>query len=154
MTATNGLPENDAMKRLESAWARRREIAEFTKDYSLFALRSLIVLNGGAILATLAFIGNLYGRAEHPALKIVDLNRPLIIFAFGLVATVVAAVFGFLNFFYSQRYYGSGALTAEKLGKGSSEMRAATYASVIFVVIALGSFLLGIFNVAAVLAHA
>src|ERR1700719_4602115 len=100
MTRANGIPDDETAKRLESAWARRREIAEFTKDYSLFTLRSLVVLNGGAILATLAFIGNLYGRAgtAEPALRIADFGRPILTFTFGLVTTILAGISGYFNF--------------------------------------------------------
>jgi hypothetical protein len=70
----------EAMKRLENAWLRRRTAAEFTKDYSLFALRSLFVLNGGAIVAMLAFIGNFganEGNELHCASVRYHLTRPI-----------------------------------------------------------------------------
>jgi len=87
------------------AYDRFRRIGGiFTKDYGLFTLRSCLLLNGGAILAMLAFIGNLYGHATAtPSLELHDFNYAIGLFGLGLVATVVASICGYLNFLAAQR---------------------------------------------------
>jgi hypothetical protein len=96
---------DEYMKRMEQEWALRRDAMQFTKDYGLFTLRSCLVLNGGAILAMLAFIGNLYGHttttSSYP--KLHDFSRAIAIFGLGLVATVIASICGYFNFLAAQR---------------------------------------------------
>jgi len=95
---------DEHMKRMEQEWALRRDAMQFTKDYGLFTLRSCLLLNGGAILAMLAFIGNLYGHATAtPSLELHDFNYAIGLFGLGLVATVVASICGYLNFLAAQR---------------------------------------------------
>jgi len=95
---------DEHMKRMEQEWALRRDAVQFTKDYGLFTLRSCLLLNGGAILAMLAFIGNLYGRTSAtPSLTLHDFNYAIGLFGLGLVATVVASICGYLNFLATQR---------------------------------------------------
>ena len=94
---------DERMKCMEQEWALRRDAMQFTKDYGLFTLRSCLLLNGGAILAMLAFIGNLYGHTTAtPSLKLHDFNYAIGLFVLGLVATVVASICGYLNFLAAQ----------------------------------------------------
>jgi hypothetical protein len=69
------------LKRLEFDYALRRDALAYTKEYGLFTLKSCLILNGGAILAMLTFIGNLYGRGiSTHTLKIHDFNCALMIY--------------------------------------------------------------------------
>ncbi|HXW26222.1 MAG TPA: hypothetical protein VEK73_15870 [Xanthobacteraceae bacterium] len=139
------------MRLLKNAWLRRRDAAQLTKDYGLFTLRSLILLNGGAILAMLALIGNLYGRAADPPLRITDFRGPLILFTFGLIATLFASFFGYFNFFFSQRHYASPAVMRSAAPKPSRQMKATSLAAVAFAVISLALFAVGVLSVVRVL---
>jgi hypothetical protein len=79
----------ERMKQMDQEWGRGRDALQFTKDYSLFTLRSLLVLNGGAILAMLAFIGNLYGHAAATPFNLHDFRY--VIALFGLDGLAMAA---------------------------------------------------------------
>jgi hypothetical protein len=73
--------DDERLKRMEQLWALRRDALQFTKDYGLFTLRSCLALNGGAILAILAFIGNLYGRTQYvPSFKLHDFGYAIAMF--------------------------------------------------------------------------
>jgi hypothetical protein len=83
----------------------RRDAVQFTKEFSLFILRTCILLNGGAILAILTLLSTL---VSHPDAAIVirlrDVKIALALFAAGLIATLIAGIFGYQNFLLSQKY--------------------------------------------------
>jgi hypothetical protein len=81
------------LKRLEFYNGQQKDALAFTKEYGLFTLRELLILDGGAILAILTFIGNLYGRGIlAQTLKIHDFAYPLMLFTLGLVLTIIASI--------------------------------------------------------------
>src|SRR5882672_5609649 len=94
---------DEYVKRMDQEWALRRDALQFTKDYGLFTLRSCLVLNGGAILAMLAFVGNLYGHATQGSIKLHDFGYAIGLFTLGLVVTVMASICGYFNFLTSQK---------------------------------------------------
>jgi hypothetical protein len=81
----------------------QRDALRFTKEFGLFTLRACFILNGGAILALLAFIGNVYGRLGDSGLKPQDFRLPLCLFAAGLVASVFSSICGYFNYLESQK---------------------------------------------------
>lgn len=91
------------LKRYEHELSSKRDAVQFTKEFSLFVLRSCVVLNGGAILAILSLLGTL---VSHPksliAVTFYYVKVALCLFAAGLVATVIAGVFGYHNFLLGQ----------------------------------------------------
>jgi hypothetical protein len=44
-------------ERLEQEWALERDAVQFTKDFSLFVLRTCVLLHGGAIVALISLLG-------------------------------------------------------------------------------------------------
>ena len=59
------------------------------------AVRMVILTNGGAVVAVLAFLGNLGGKAI-PAAQIPAVGGTLIWFAWGIVAGLVSLMFAYL----------------------------------------------------------
>ena len=91
------------MRWIEQESLLQRDALHFTKEFGLFTLRACFILNGGAILALLAFIGNVYGRVGESGLKLQDFRLPLALFAAGLVASVFSSVCGYFNYLESQK---------------------------------------------------
>lgn len=61
-------------------------------------LRSLLIINGGAAVALLAFVGSMVtSEALGLADNIVELTAPLLWFGWGIVATIVAMAFAYLT---------------------------------------------------------
>lgn len=61
-------------------------------------LRSLILINGGAAVAALAFFGNLAGNQSlNITGKVADLTRPLLWFGWGVAAAVVSMIFAYFT---------------------------------------------------------
>ena len=83
-----------------------REVTEYAlqfdrhlKDYGQMALRTCILLNGGAIIALLTFIGSVVGKTVGkteiaPALFVL----PFSMFVAGLVCTVCSMTLAYLNY--------------------------------------------------------
>jgi hypothetical protein len=91
------------MRWIDLESSRQRDALQFIKEFGLFTLRACLVLNGGAILSLLAFIGNVYGRAGETGLKLQDFTLAFSLFAAGLVATVLSSICGYFNFVEWQR---------------------------------------------------
>jgi hypothetical protein len=72
------------------------------KDYGLAAIKTLTVLNGGALVALLAFVASLYGKdaTYAPMAKALTagLIVPFIWFVIGLGLAAVIAGLGYLSF--------------------------------------------------------
>ncbi len=61
-------------------------------------LRSLILINGGAAVAALAFFGNLAGNQSlNITGKVADLTRPLLWFGWGVAAAVVSMILAYFT---------------------------------------------------------
>lgn len=75
---------------------------EATINAANFVLRALLIINGGAAIALLAFIGNLVPPSEYANLpKINPCITSLMWFALGVAVTAFAMAFAyFTNFFY------------------------------------------------------
>ena len=73
------------------------------------AIRSSLLLNGGAAVALLAFLGHL---AQHNSDKVADFAKCLVLFSFGALAIVVVSGFTYL----SQWLYASNSSSVQKSG--------------------------------------
>lgn len=93
----------------ETAAAARTEYAKFeaeaarvhlaaTKEYGILCLKNLFLLNGGALVAMLAFVGNVAEKHAAIDLKAQTIVNASACFVGGLVCTVVGAFCGYLNF--------------------------------------------------------
>jgi hypothetical protein len=86
---------------------KKQRIAELEKtllkasvDSGNLALRALILINGGAAVAVLAFVGNLIGQARVPHANPNSVAVSLILFALGVVAGAAGmGLFYWFNFF-------------------------------------------------------
>jgi hypothetical protein len=115
------------------------QAVNLTKEFSLFVLKSCLVLNGGAILAILGLLGTLENRPQ-PLFR-VQLGWVKVsvgFFVAGLVATILAGVGGYLNFLWGQAPTGNQRIM--------NVARLAATASVIFAVL---FFILGAVSVMA-----
>jgi hypothetical protein len=65
----------------------------FSKDYGMNTVRTVVVLNSGAILALL----NLFGQ-KSDAFEICQLQYAAIVYLFGIVFGVLASAAGYFNF--------------------------------------------------------
>ena len=89
--------------RLEHERALERDALQFTKDFSLFVLRTCVVLHGGAILALLSLMGTIIThQVSAPLISLGAVRIAIGIFALGLVCTVLAGICGYLNFLVGQ----------------------------------------------------
>jgi hypothetical protein len=97
------MPSDRVEKLYEHELSSARDAIQLTKEYSLFVLRTCVVLNGGAILAILTLLSTL---VSHPdaviVVKFFYVKIALVLFAAGLVATLIAGIFGYHNFLWSQ----------------------------------------------------
>jgi hypothetical protein len=91
------------LKQYEHELSSERDAVQFTKEFSLFVLRSCVVLNGGAILAILSLLGTLASHAESSiVVRFWYVKIALSLFAAGLVATVISGICGYHNFLWGQ----------------------------------------------------
>lgn len=70
-------------------------------SYGAAALKSAILINGGAAAALLAFIGNVWGKGVSSA-SVTPLTSAIAYFSFG----VLAAAIGTASSYFTQYYYG------------------------------------------------
>jgi len=77
----------------------RQTSAEFSKaalESANLAIRALTLVNGGAVVALLAFVGALEASETSNSAKIDGLVAPLLAFALGIGCSVVAATVAYL----------------------------------------------------------
>jgi hypothetical protein len=67
---------------------------QYAKEYGFLAIRSLFLLNGGALVSLVAFAGNSVGKQN----MVTGLGISLALFVFGLIFAVVAMALSFWNF--------------------------------------------------------
>lgn len=79
-----------------------RDAVQFTKDYSLFVLRTCVLLHGGAIIALLGLLGTIISHPETKVISVTALRSAIAAFAIGLVVTVAAGICGYFNFLVGQ----------------------------------------------------
>jgi hypothetical protein len=71
-------------------------VNESARSYASGALKTAVIINGGAAIALLTFIGNVYSTNETNALPpIAQLTNPIMWFAWGVALAAFAMSFGF-----------------------------------------------------------
>lgn len=93
-------PEIDTLVRGQQA--ERAQAYELAQNYGRDVVRALILLNGGAIVALLTFVGALFSKADPKlsraaAAMLHEMDIPLTLFGTGLVSAVLAPAVGYLN---------------------------------------------------------
>lgn len=74
-------------------------------DYAQIALKTVILINGGASISLLAFIGNIWTKGINKS-AVESLTNSIAFFAFGVLIAAVATAFGyFTQFCYSTSQY-------------------------------------------------
>ena len=85
---------------VEHWWAFRQSSIEHSKDYGIATVRSLILINGAAIIATLTFMSRL-GENSRVNVGIGQIKVALGCYVFGLLFSLVTGALGYLNFQYN-----------------------------------------------------
>jgi hypothetical protein len=79
----------------------RLQAQAFSRDFGLAGLRLLFLLNGGAIIGLLAFLGSLLGKDQLKTEVAITFARALrpsfLCFVAGLASTALVALFAYLN---------------------------------------------------------
>ena len=96
----------DRQTKLQAGTEYARQILEYAlqhdrhlKDYGQMALRSVFLLNGGAIIALLTFSGSVTGKqVSDITIKPASFVVAFSCFAVGLVCAVLAMTFAYLNY--------------------------------------------------------
>jgi len=89
--------------RLEHERALERDAVQFTKDFSLFVLRTCVILHGGAIVALLSLLGTIITHEMvSSVISLTAVRIAIGVFALGLVLTAMAGVCGYFNFLVGQ----------------------------------------------------
>ena len=71
-------------------------VNEAARGYASGALKTAVIINGGAAIALLTFIGNVYSAKEANALPpLSQLTNPIMWFAWGVALAAFAMSFGF-----------------------------------------------------------
>ncbi len=80
--------------------ARNLEVFKAVFQFGIFALKTILLINGGAAIAWLAFMGTLV--THKPEISILFLTRPLLNFSFGVLVAALASGATYLT----QAFYG------------------------------------------------
>jgi hypothetical protein len=88
----------------------RLQALAFSRDYGSAGVRTLLLLNGGAIVGLLAFVGTLYGKDQFKIEVAISFARALrpsfFAFVLGLALTALTSFFAYLNWgFVSGTYH-------------------------------------------------
>jgi uncharacterized membrane protein len=146
--------EDQELRRIESErwWSYREQSISHSKEYGIATVRSLILIHGAAIIATLTFVSNLKTDSKT-AVDFHELKIAIAMFIVGLLLALLVGAMGYFNFQANaygvpgpnqlHRYILSGDVTGWK--DKSRATRGTTYAAiglalVSFVQFALGSY--------------
>ena len=75
---------------------------QFAKDYGQMAIRSVFLLNGGALVSLIAFMGSISkgGEIGHVSFQPSDFINGFIAFVIGLIFAMLTMILAFINFGY------------------------------------------------------
>jgi hypothetical protein len=87
---------------VKGSTAFRHKAAEFSVDYAKFFINANLIINAGAILALLTFLGSIFSRGSITTIILASyisgsLQTAFIYFATGLILIVVCAAISYLN---------------------------------------------------------
>lgn len=85
---------NRAHERDDVAWGQANEAAIGSAN---LALRTLVLINGGAAVTVLTFMGSLFGKSNLTAASISQVTAPLIYFALGVAVATFAMATAYLT---------------------------------------------------------
>jgi hypothetical protein len=88
-------------KYVSLASEERTRALSYSKEYGQIVVKTVFLLNGGAIIALLTFISSMYGKSDLNILVAISLGKKLVpafyLFAIGLVSAALVAAIGFFN---------------------------------------------------------
>ena len=146
-----------AQKSHDSASEHFEALNKFSMDAGVVAVRSLFLINGGAAIAVLAFIAQVYDGDSH--LTVADVANALLWFAVGVAFAALAACGTYLtNFSYSSA---SASRTQTWEHPFSEETRSSVFwlragygfhiLTILTALAALATFLIGVYQLAGIL---
>ena len=120
-------------------------------------LRTLVLINGGAAVTVLTFIGSLIGKSSLPATSISQITAPLIYFALGVAVATLAMATAYLTNYTLAGILSSRIKSFEAPfiaeSKGTKRWRKAYYtfivSSIVLSFASLALFILGMYSVQA-----
>jgi hypothetical protein len=112
------LKREDVQRASDLLNSRFDKINEAAIKASEATLRACLLINGGAAVSVLAFIGSLATKDLITAPQISRVASSLAVFAIGVAAAVVGMGFSYLTHFFEANYFGS-----LKLSDGSPEWK-------------------------------
>jgi len=147
-----------ASDRLDSRFDKINEAAIKAADA---ALRAGLLINGGAAVSVLAFIGSLATKELIAVSQISRVAGSLVIFAIGVAAAAVGMGLSYLTHLFEADYFGSlkriGDAPFEELGQASKRLRwlriSAHVLAVIAFFVCIGCFIGGMFSVRDAIEH-
>ena len=74
-----------------------RQATDAAIGHANFALRTLILINGGAAVALLAFLASLLSAEEDYSSKLSEITAPLVSFSYGIAAATVSIGFAYFT---------------------------------------------------------
>jgi hypothetical protein len=92
------IKRRDAERTHDNEFAFSQKVNEAVVNSGNIALRTALIINGGAAIAVLAFIGNIIAKADAVlASKALGLTDTLIWFAYGVAAAAIAMAFAYFT---------------------------------------------------------
>jgi hypothetical protein len=133
-------------------WELVQKAYEYTKDYGASTIRTLILVNGGAVVSILAAIANIVSKNESIATKLAERLTPsLAFFLGGMTFALLAGCSAFFNFYISAAALPGPAklhdfvITGDMSGwkDRTRAIDRTMYIAVTFVFLSLGCFVVG-----------
>lgn len=91
------LEQKCAEKYHERDWRLLESIYQTTISSANNALRTLVIIHGGAVIALLAFIGNVMSSEKYDNSSIVLFSDPLLYFCLGIAAVILSMAFAYFT---------------------------------------------------------
>lgn len=138
-----------------------RQLNEATQRHAQAVIRIVLLLNGGAAIAVLAFAGSLASKASYPPPQLGGVIYNSVWFAFGALSTAFAAAFAYLTNACDAATWASTApvwdhpyLYVTKKSKWYRRARQVFYIlAVVTVVAGISLFILGVFKLRSAMLH-
>jgi hypothetical protein len=146
-------------KYVDQMGEERIKAQSYSKEYGQTFIRTVFLLNGGAILSLLTFIGSMYGKSDLNILVAISLGKRLVpafyYFAAGLGSAALIAAIGYFNWgFVANSYAGPGPLfdflnrkSIEDNPKIDTAIHWSSWAGILFAVASLFCFIRGTYLV-------
>lgn len=73
---------------------------KYSNEYGMLIVRSLILINGAAVVALLAFVGSIETGDSAEAFEASTIVKPILSFAIGVGLSALCAAFGYFTVYY------------------------------------------------------